>query len=188
MEGKDTTRHYSLERNSVYEEGGKITYLREWNNRLYLNIRQISTYSNDLTVFRKEGISMNEHEFECFIAVYKEIKNFILERFSVNNQNCQDQDRVFFIGDTMIVNCIRTIDPFQTMDFRRIEKSESGENIHGNGITLKGNEIRRFLNYFSSLKKDFNRLRYEKTMKRTRNSMNSLANQIEYKNLYDTVL
>ena len=64
MEGKDKTRHYSLERNSAYGEGGKITYLREWNNCLYLNIRKISTYSKNLITFSKEGISMNEHEID----------------------------------------------------------------------------------------------------------------------------
>jgi len=91
MEGEDKTRHYSLERNSAYGEGGNITYLREWNNCLYLNIRRICVYNKDLTAFTKEGISMNEHEIDCFISVNKEIKNI----FCLINESCQD--RVFFI-------------------------------------------------------------------------------------------
>ena len=177
MEGKDKTRHYSLERNSAYGEGGKITYLREWNNCLYLNIRKISTYSKNLIAFSKEGISMNEHEIDFFIAVKKEIKNV----FCLPDESCQD--KVFLIGKTMMINCFKTAGSYQTMDFRRIEKSESGENIYGNGIILKGDEITRFLNYFSSMEEDFDWLRHEQS----KNSMKLLANQIDYENPFDTI-
>lgn len=181
MEGEDKTRHYSLERNSAYGEGGNITYLREWNNCLYWNIRRISTHNKDFTAFSKEGISMNEHEIDCFLAVYEEIENI----FCFSN-DCF-QDRVFRIGETMMINCFRTTCFHQTMDFRRIKKSESGENIYGNGIILKGNAITRFFNYCSSMKEDFNWLRHEKTTEQTKNSMEYLSNQIDYKNLFDTV-
>jgi len=86
----------------------------------------------------------------------------------------------------MMINCFKTSGFHQTMDFRRIEKSESGENIYGNGIILKGNEITRFLNYFSSME-DFNWMRHEKTTEQTKNSMKYLSNQIDYKNPFDTV-